>query len=149
MKRAFKIAACLSLALNVVFIGLAIGFAAKHVPLEMLLQDKQREILAVLPADKIHQVVPTVTNSMAVQREALGRLLSLRQRMLLILRTEPFDRTAFQAGFQEVKRTREMLDSAVTDIIIAVASEADPESREKLAKKLESLPLPAAPKPPA
>ena len=144
MSRAFKIIAAVSVAINVLAFGYAAGLLVHHSPMEILTR-KQHHLLDLLPADQAKALNPVLVKGLDEQREAIARIHDLRSRLLQLMRAETYDETAFRSALQDLERERGALFNSVTNLLLAVARNLDIDGRNKLASRLEHLPIPAGP----
>ncbi len=130
----------LSVALNLVLIGVILGWAARmHTPApRQALVTWQRELLPTLPASDV-PIVSNATNRIAAtQAQADATVHQAYMKIRAILAVSPLDKPGMENAFEAIRSARDTQQTAINGIFFDELSTVTPEGRAVVLKAMEA-----------
>ena len=130
----------LSVALNLVLIGVILGYATRnHQPvLRQALVTWQRELLPSLPAADVPVVVDATDRIAATQAEADATVHQAYVQLRAILAVSPLDKPGMEAAFEAIRSARDAQQRAIDGVFLNELSTLTPEGRAIVLKAMEA-----------
>jgi len=134
MTRHLKIFVSISVLLNLLFAGILLGYSGWH-----LINGQQHlweEMAASLPSDQrvhVEKAMDVVQNDTVEIRQQIDKA---RAKQAALLKTEPFDQTAYLVQAKEVQQLRNQIQQRRTETIATLAVNMTPEDRLAMAEVL-------------
>ena len=131
-RRWLKIALAVSVAINLLFIGLAAGRVFGPGPFgRMGAFERAAEALPPAEADQFRQIMRQHRSRMADEFKAMRQA---REDVRAALRAEPFDRTRLERALAEVRQRSEATQQSLHAALVEGAARMSPEGRERLSR---------------
>ncbi len=130
----------LSVALNLVLIGVILGWASRtHAPeSRQALVTWQRELLPSLPPADVPVVNGATDRIAAAQAEADSAVHQAYIQIRAIMAVSPLDKPGMEAAFRTIQSTRDAQQKTVDDIFFDELSTISPEGRGIMLKAMEA-----------
>ena len=130
----------LSVALNLVLLGLILGYASRsHAPvLRQALVTWQRELLPALPPADV-PIVTNATNRIAVaQAQGDDTVHQAYVQLRAILAVSPVDKPGMEKAFEAIRAARDAQQTTINGIFSEEMSTITPEGRAAVLKAMEA-----------
>lgn len=142
MNKKMKIFISLSVLLNVLLMGIAIGsatggFAKSHMGLGHNTSGMEQDlvgILEVLPPEKSREFSQRISNLKVLKRTDKAHMKSARKNIMQVFEQEPFDKVAYQKAVQGLNQLHQAQMEIRVNLMADMAEYLSPKERRQLSR---------------
>ena len=145
MKKRLKITLAVSLALNLILIGVVSGYVMRVMLPGAMVEYMHRDLLSRIPkekAERFYHAMKAILDKLQIES---GEQQARRKELLSIITAPTFDEKAFRTAFENIGTIHRQFEQDVTETMAKFILTLTPEERIQFAEHLKKLPMIAPP----